>query len=94
MGCSYVRLPDGTRAIVCGYRQRQRRCACGRPSTRLCDWKIAQPERGRRGGKPKTCDAPLCDQCTHSPAPEKDLCKHHAAEWADRLAQSTKGSPT
>lgn len=69
MTCEHVTLPDGGRAIVCSSRRRAR-CACGRPAPLLCDWKIS----GRRG----TCDAPLCNRCTTSPAPDNDLCPAHA----------------
>lgn len=44
------------------------RCPCGREHTRTCDFKVY-------GGD--TCDAPLCDQCAHSPAADKDLCPRH-----------------
>lgn len=73
MPCEVTTLPNGGRAIVCGSRRRQL-CACGRTATQLCDWKVP----GRRSG---TCDKPLCSRCTHVPAPDKDLCPAHAAEW-------------
>lgn len=73
MTCEHVTFPGGASAIVCGPRRRQR-CGCGRPATLLCDWKVP----ARRSG---TCDAPLCDRCTFSPAPDKDLCPAHAAEF-------------
>lgn len=76
MPCTFVPLPGGGTAIVCGPRARPKRCSCGsgRPATLLCDWKV-------EGG---TCDAPLCEACSHVPAPEKDLCPKHAAEWKAR----------
>lgn len=76
MPCEVVTLPDGVRAIVCGPRRRAKKCACGSglPADLLCDWKIP-------GG---TCDAALCRRCTHVPAPDKDLCPTHAAEWKAR----------
>ena len=74
MTCNTVTLPDGARAIVC---TQTRRCACGRPHTLLCDWKMPAKASG-------TCDAPLCRKCTTSPAPDKDLCANHAAEWKAR----------
>lgn len=73
--CDVVALADGTRAIVCGGHHRRRRCACGRPATLECDWKVPT----RRSG---TCDAPICARCTTSPGPEKDLCLTHADAWA------------
>lgn len=71
MKCTPVNLGNGAQAIVCGG-SRVQKCACGRLSTRLCDWKI---------GRGRTCDARLCDQCAYSPAPGKDLCPTHAAAW-------------
>lgn len=68
MTCQYI---GG--AIVCGPRRRERRCPCGQPATLLCDWRM--PEKGG------TCDAPLCARCTTSPAPDKDLCASHAAQF-------------
>jgi hypothetical protein len=47
---------------------------CGKPGKLLCDWKVD-------GG---TCDKPLCSNCTYVPAPDKDLCPVHAAEWKAR----------
>lgn len=78
--CTVVKMPGGGTAIVCGGRRRHKHCKCGRKATLLCDWKV----KGKRSG---TCDAPLCVRCTHSPAPEKDLCPQHAAEWKARQAQ-------
>lgn len=72
--CEHVSLPGGGTAIVCST---TRRCKCGRPARRLCDWKVP----ARRSG---TCDKPICSECSTSPAPEKDLCPDHARafeEW-------------
>ena len=76
MTCTPIRI-GGIVAIVCGSRPRAPRCrSCKqRLGTRLCDWKI---------GRGKTCDVPLCDSCTKAPAPDKDLCPKHAAEWLAR----------
>lgn len=80
MPCSHVRIKgaDGTvvNAIVCGRKRIKACCGCGGIATRECDWKL---------GQGKTCDRPLCEDCTDSPAPGKDLCPVHAAEWAARL---------
>jgi hypothetical protein len=87
MACEHVSLPGGGAAIVCGPRRRQR-CACGRPASLLCDWKVAS----RRSG---TCDAALCAGCAASPAPGKDLCPAHAAEfetWKARRAEEAAGA--
>lgn len=77
--CTRVAIPGGGVAIVCGS---VRRCACGRKATRLCDWKV----RTRKSG---TCDKPICDRCTTSPAPDKDLCAAHAAQWAEHPARAS-----
>lgn len=72
MACHFVEV-DGVRAIVCTS-GRAKRCRCGRVATRECDWKVPSRKSG-------TCDAPVCDRCTLSPAPDKDLCPEHAARW-------------
>jgi len=81
MTCHHIRLPDGSGAIVCGP---TRRCKCGRRATLECDWKVPL----RRSG---TCDAPICASCTTSPAPDKDLCPTHAAEFAVWREARTQG---
>lgn len=73
MTCERVILPDGNAAIICGS-FKPRRCECGNRATLECDWKVPD----RRSG---TCDAQLCARCTTSPAPGKDLCPAHAAEF-------------
>lgn len=75
----HMRLPGGNVAILRMAGRRPPRCLCGAESTRLCDWKMAARSLAR--GKAVTCDVPLCDSCTWSPAPDKDLCPSHAAEW-------------
>lgn len=67
-------MPGG--GFACGPRPRLKVCACGsgQKATQLCDWKVP-------GG---TCDTPLCRVCTHSPAPDKDLCPTHKAAWFQR----------
>lgn len=87
MGCERIALPGGGAAIVCGTRTRTRRCACGRPATLLCDWKVP----GRRSG---TCDKPICDDCTTSPARGKDLCPAHAAALREWMASRRPSPPT
>lgn len=68
MTCEHVTLPGGARAIVCSD---TKRCACGRRANLLCDWKVPTRQTG-------TCDKPICDRCTTSPATDKDLCPKHA----------------
>lgn len=67
---------DGMTGFMCTT-GRRKRCACGRPATKECDWKVP----GKKSG---TCDRPICAGCTHVPAPDKDLCPLHAAEWKAR----------
>lgn len=84
MTCDHVSLPGGGSAIVCSSRTRQR-CGCGRPATRLCDWKVPTRKSG-------TCDAPVCARCAHQPAPGKDLCPQHRTafnQWRAARAAAT-----
>lgn len=86
MTCEQYQLRDGTTVTICmrGKRPKKAACvACGKPATRLCDY----PLRGKRAGK--TCDRPLCDQCTKEqkgviqlgPTIDTfDLCPAHAQE--------------
>lgn len=56
MTCDVIEL-DGRRAIVChGHKRVNVRCACGKPATAACDWKLNQFHR---------CDERLCDDCRH-----------------------------
>lgn len=73
MTCERVNI-GGVTAIVCGPRRRRPRCGCGRPASLECDWKVPSRKSG-------TCDAPICERCAVSPAPEKDLCAVHALEF-------------
>ncbi len=79
MPCTVTTLPGGVRAIVCGPRRRPKPCPCGsgKPATLLCDWKVPSKKTG-------TCDRAICAACTTSPAPDKDLCPDHAAQWKAR----------
>lgn len=73
MTCEQVTLPGGGTAIICSP-GRAKRCACGKRAPLLCDWKVPEHRSG-------TCDAPLCRDCTTSPAPGKDLCRAHARAY-------------
>ena len=80
MPCVPFKAANGASGIMC-FRGRRRRCVrCGDHADLLCDWKV----RSRKSG---ACDRPLCARCSHSPAPDKDLCPEHAAEWARRGRQ-------
>lgn len=50
------------------------KCARSRPATLLRDWKVKTKKSG-------TCDLPICQTCTTSPSPDKDLCQIHAEGW-------------
>ncbi len=83
MTCETYTMPNGSVAIICGSSPRKR-CACGRPATLECDWKVPS----RRSG---TCDRPLCSHCTYVPDKNKDLCPEHADRWQQRLAALEAG---
>ena len=53
--CLHMKFPDGSSAIICGTREQQKYCACGRAADLLCDWKVS-------GNKSGTCDKPICKQ--------------------------------
>lgn len=82
MKCTRVQMPGGGTAIICGPRQRQRKCgACPvprSPATLLCDWKMP-------GGK--TCDKPLCSLHGRKVADDKHLCPEHSAAYDQWLAK-------
>lgn len=84
MTCERVQLPGGGVAIVCGRGRRAKRCKCGAVATRECDWKVPRKKSG-------TCDLPLCENCSHVPAPDKDLCPGHAAAWKSRQVAKAGG---
>lgn len=79
MVCTPTIFPNGARGFICGARPPARRCSCGARARLECDWKVPSRKSG-------TCDAPICEACTTSPAPGKDLCKAHAAEFEARKA--------
>lgn len=62
--------------FVCGEGKRDAQCRCGRWATQLCDEPV---------GKGKTCDIPICIQCTVRPYPGQDidLCPFHATRRAE-----------
>jgi hypothetical protein len=73
MTCTVVRTPTGV-AIVCSEPSRRRFCACGADAPLLCDWKVPAKKSG-------TCDRPICEACSTSPEPGKDLCPEHTSAW-------------
>jgi len=87
MTCEHVTLPNGARAIICTSERRKLCIQCGKHyASRLCDWKVHEHRSG-------TCDAPICVNCSHSPAPDKDLCPEHAAIWIARLNDNSEARP-
>ncbi len=79
MICDRVSMPGGGTAIVCSS-GRRKRCKCGRDAFLLCDWRMPEKRSG-------TCDAPICNICGISPAPGKDLCAKHKAEFLQWQAE-------
>lgn len=80
-GCIRVKLPGGGTAILTGSFPVESRCHCGKLATRMCDWKV---------GPTTTCDQPICESCTTSPKPDKDLCPKHAKMWEAHPANKPK----
>lgn len=74
MPCSWIKLSNGTVAIVKHAAPRRTRCQCGSGlfAELLCDWKV---------GPGKTCDAKICRACSTAPASGKDLCRVHTRAW-------------
>ena len=62
------------RAIVCtrGSRSKSKPCACGIPSTKLCDY----PLKGSKLGS--TCDRPMCDAHAVPQGKNVDYCQPYA----------------
>lgn len=82
MTCSPVKLPDGTRAIVCHKGAPIQQCSvdgCFEFATHACDWKVGERQDG-------TCSMPMCDKHRTNVGKGKDLCPRHASEWAHHPA--------
>jgi len=77
--CRVVKMPDGSTAIVCSRgRSSGTPCyVCGRPSSYLCDYPVT------RGGKPATCDKPMCARCRNNVGPDRDYCNAHFRLWKE-----------
>ena len=84
----FIRMEDGTVAYVRMSKRRAKKCSsCDRPSTKLCDGIVSQPEAiaPEQVTHKRTCDKPLCDYCAHH-VPGKDL--DYCGECADKLGLS------
>ncbi len=85
MTCRKVDLGNGAWIISCTRGEQRARCkVCRGSAGLLCDWKLKGPKAG------KTCDAPLCERCAQSPAPDKHLCPAHWRVWEAHPANATK----
>lgn len=77
-----MKMPNGAGAIICTGRGKTKKCACGRTSTKLCDFPLSPVAQVTHK---RTCDKPLCDNCAHH-VPGKDL--DYCGEHADKLGVS------
>lgn len=80
MACHTV-VVNGFAAIVCGVRERRKKCSaagCSRHGELLCDWKI---------GDGKTCDKPICPGHALHVGDDKDLCLDHREAYRQWLAR-------
>ena len=75
MPCHWLNLPGGGVAHIRTSSQQPKLCACGRLSTRLCDYIVSLPEQVTHK---KTCDKALCDHCAVHAGPDLDYCREHA----------------
>ena len=74
MPCEWVKLEDGTVALVRYAKSCAAKCAfCMRPHTKLCDMEIGRTLLG----EPITCDAKMCDTHARQVGPNKDYCPKH-----------------
>ena len=75
MPCYPFKIGNST-GFICGRsRRKEKQCVyCGQISDFLCDFPVEKTKRG----KLKTCDKPLCSDCTQKGvSPDVDFCKEH-----------------
>lgn len=89
MKCSPL-IVNGLRVTACGPKRIKACCKCGGIATRECDWKV---HGCKADGRQATCDRGLCDKCTYSPSPEKDLCPDHKKAWDEHPANQQHQLP-
>ena len=85
--CHWMNI-NGTVVHLNMTKRRAKKCGqCGRPSTKLCDGIVSQPEAvaPEQITHKRTCDKPLCDNCAHH-VPGKDL--DYCGPCADKLGVS------
>lgn len=73
-----IETEDGERVLLPG----KKKCACGRPATRYCDFpKYQKPHQylyqQEHGCDQVLCAKPLCDQCAIEQPNGKDFCYEH-----------------
>lgn len=71
MPCYTVKMPGGGRGFLCGDLGPHCR-ECGTVAEKLCDFPV---------GNNKTCDRPICSDCSTVIGPDIDYCPAHACEW-------------
>jgi hypothetical protein len=72
-----LRSPSSDAYGELGARTAAKRCRCGWPATRQCDWTAEASGEMR-------CDAAICARCTLEVAPDRDLCPKHAGLHRDQ----------
>lgn len=71
MPCKTMVMGDGSMVVLCSRGGGERCCICGKPSSKLCDFKLTGAKAG------KTCDKKLCARCAHKVADGVDYCPVH-----------------
>lgn len=90
MACQYLRFKDGGVAIVCsrGERREGPPCACGAPSTRLCDFPMS-PKRSAPTSEQLTMFVESVRPHSRKPAESRTcdapLCDACAKPWSPQL---------
>lgn len=76
MPCERYTLPGGGGGFICSRgrgKEKAKPCyVCGKPSTRLCDYRDGFT----------TCDRPMCDEHTHHHGDDTDYCDEHNSEFS------------
>jgi hypothetical protein len=76
--CYQFDLPNGGRGIMCG--KLGAHCSrCARLGEFLCDYPVGKGWKG----KPRTCDANLCEHHAHEIALDLHYCPGHYEQWQE-----------